>query len=109
VWLAVADSAEETRTGSDGRAEWFDQINVTPCQPRDLVADVDMDRGGRPGWPVDRNLYPLNVRANSVEDLEQGLTVVGLLSLPTFRTAAAGADRSGQVASCRRARRSLAP
>ena len=95
MWLALSDPAEETRAGSDGRAEWFDQIDVTPCQPGDLVPDVGMDCGGRPGWPVDWNLYQLNVRAHRAEDLEQRLTVDGRPRLLTLRTGVAGADRSG--------------
>jgi hypothetical protein len=95
VWLALSDPAEETHAGSDGRAEWFDQIDLTPCQPRDLVVDVDAERGGRPGWPVDRNLYQPNVRAHGAEDLEQRLTVGGLPRQLALRTGAPGADGSG--------------
>ena len=92
--LAVSDSAKESLAGSGCRAEWFDQIYLTPCQPRDLVADVGMDRGGRPRWPVDLNLYQLSVRTHRAEDLEQRLTVDRSRSLLTLRARAAGTNRS---------------
>jgi hypothetical protein len=92
--LAVSDSAEESLAGSGCRAEWFDQIYLTPCQPRDLVADVGIDRGGRPGWPVDRNLYQLSLRTHPAEDLKQRLAVDRRQSLLTLRARAAGTGRS---------------
>jgi hypothetical protein len=58
------------------------------------VAGVDMELGGRPGWPVDRHADRLSICADLSEELEQRPSVNWLVGSPTLGAGAAGTERA---------------
>src|SRR4051812_42803095 len=71
------------------------------------VAGVDMELGGRPGWPVDRHADQLSICADLSEELEQRLSVNCLSARrPLAQERPARSARA--LSACRRIRASLA-